>query len=81
MANFKIGFVTRFNGLPMAMILQNNYPLFVWNRSKKNLNKINKKKIEVCKNLIDLPNKCEVIIMMLSSDKVCIEILNKLRKN
>ena len=83
MGKLKIGFVgVGLMGLPMAMnIAKHNYPLIVWNRSKKNLNKINKKKIEVCKQLIDLPNKCEVIIMMLSSDKVCLEISNKLRKN
>ena len=83
MGKLKIGFVgVGLMGLPMAMnIAKNNYPLVVWNRSKKNLNKINKKKIEVCQKLIDLPNKCEVIIMMLSSDKVCIEISNKLMKN
>ena len=83
MGKLKIGFVgVGLMGLPMAMnIAKHNYPLIVWNRSKKNLNKINKKKIEVCQKLIDLPNKCEVIIMMLSSDKVCIEICNKLMKN
>ncbi len=83
MGKLKIGFVgVGLMGLPMVMnIAKHNYPLIVWNRSKKNLNKINKKKIEVCQKLIDLPNQCEVIIMMLSSDKVCIEISNKLVKN
>ena len=83
MGKLKIGFVgVGLMGLPMAMnIAKHNYPLIVWNRSKKNLNKINKKKIKVCQKLIDLPQHCEVIIMMLSSDKVCIEICNKLMKN
>mgnify|MGYP001264048231 FL=1 len=83
MGKLKIGFVgVGLMGLPMVMnIAKHNYPLIVWNRSKKNLNKINKKKIKVCQKLIDLPQHCEVIIMMLSSDKVCIEICNKLMKN
>ena len=83
MAKLKIGFVgVGLMGLPMVMnIAKHNYPLVVWNRSKKNLKKINKKKIGVCQKLIDLPHHCEVIIMMLSSDKVCEEISNKLMKN
>jgi len=83
MGKLKIGFIgVGLMGLPMVInIAKHNYPLVVWNRSKKNLKKINKKKIKVCQKLIDLPNQCEVIIMMLSSDKVCTEILNKLRKN
>ena len=82
MGKLKIGFIgVGLMGLPMVInIAKHNYPLVVWNRSKKNLKKINKKKIKVCQKLIDLPNQCEVIIMMLSSDKVCTEILNKLRK-
>ena len=61
-------------------ILENKYPLIVWNRSTKNLKKINKKKTEVCQNLINLPNQCSVIIMMLSNDKVCLEISKELSK-
>ena len=83
MGKLKIGFVgVGLMGLPMVMnIAKHNYPLVVWNRSKKNLKKINKKKIGVCQKLIDLPNQCDVFIMMLSSDKVCEEISNKLMKN
>ena len=83
MSKLKIGFIgVGLMGLPMVMnIAKHNYPLVVWNRSSKNLQKINKKKIEVCKKLINLPNQCEVIIMMLSSDKVCLEVSNKLIKN
>ena len=83
MSKLKIGFIgIGLMGLPMVMnISKHNYPLVVWNRSNKNLQKINKKKIEVCKKLINLPNQCEVIIMMLSNDKVCLEVSNKLIKN
>ena len=47
-----IGFVgVGLMGLPMAMnIAKHNYPLIVWNRSKKNLNKINKKKKKYAKS-------------------------------
>ena len=87
MSKFKVGFVgLGLMGLPMAKnILKNKYPLIVWNRSPKNLKEIKKFGAEVCKNLIDLPNKCQVIIMMLVNDKVCLDIskiLNKsLKKN
>ena len=87
MSKFKVGFVgLGLMGLPMAKnILKNKYPLIVWNRSTKNLKEIKKFGAEVCKNLIDLPNKCQVIIMMLVNDKVCLDIskiLNKsLKKN
>ena len=82
MNKLKVGFVgIGLMGLPMVKnIAKHNYPLVVWNRSKKNLKKINKQKIEVCQNIINLPSQCEVIIMMLSSDKVCLEISNKLKK-
>ena len=82
MNKLKVGFVgVGLMGLPMVKnIAKHNYPLVVWNRSKKNLKKINKKKIEVCQNIINLPSQCEVIIMMLSNDKVCLEISNKLKK-
>ena len=83
MRKLKIGFIgIGLMGLPMVMnIAKHNYPLVVWNRSNKNLQKINKKKIEVCQKLINLPNQCEVIIMMLSNDKVCLEVSNKLIQN
>tara|TARA_B100000575_G_scaffold257856_1_gene229097 strand:- start:39 stop:926 length:888 start_codon:yes stop_codon:yes gene_type:complete len=84
MSKLKIGFIgLGLMGLPMVMnIAKHSYPLVVWNRSKKNLKKIDKqKKINFCQNLINLPNQCDVIIMMLANDKVCLEISNKLIKN
>ena len=83
MSKFKVGFVgLGLMGLPMAKnVLKNKYPLIVWNRSPKNLKEIKKFGAEVCKNLIDLPNKCQVIIMMLVNDKVCLEIAKVLKKN
>ena len=83
MSKFKVGFVgLGLMGLPMAKnILKNKYPLIVWNRSPKNLKKIKKFGAEVCKNLIDLPNKCQVIIMMLVNDKVCLDVSNILNKS
>ena len=82
MNKLKVGFIgVGLMGLPMLKnIAKHNYPLVVWNRSKKNLKKINKQKIEVCQNIINLPSQCQVIIMMLSNDKVCLEISNKLKK-
>ena len=82
MSKLKVGFVgVGLMGLPMVRnIAKKNYPLVVWNRSRKNLKKINKQKIEICQNIINLPDQCEVIIMMLSNDKVCLEISNKLVK-
>jgi len=69
-------------GLPMAKnILKNKYPLIVWNRSTKNLKEIKKLGAEVCKNLINLPNKCQVIIMMLANDNICLEVSEVLKKN
>ena len=83
MTKFKVGFVgLGLMGMPMAKnILKNKYPLIVWNRSSKNLIKIKKLGAEVCKDLIDLPNKCQVIIMMLVNDKICLEISETLKKN
>ena len=83
MSKFKVGFVgLGLMGLPMAKnILKNKYPLIVWNRSPKNLKEIKKFGAEVCKNLIDLPNKCQVIIMMLVNDKVCLDIYKILNKS
>ena len=82
MNKLKVGFVgVGLMGLPMVKnIAKHNYPLVVWNRSAKNLKKINKQKTEVCQNLINLPNQCQVIIMMLSNDKVCLEISKELSK-
>ena len=82
MNKLKVGFIgVGLMGLPMLKnIAKHNYPLVVWNRSKKNLKKINKQKIEVCQNIINLPSQCQVIIMMLSNDKVCLEISDKLKK-
>ena len=82
MRKLKVGFVgVGLMGLPMAKnITKHNYPLVVWNRSAKNLKKVNKQKTEVCQNLINLPNQCQVIIMMLSNDEVCLEISKKLSK-
>ncbi len=82
MGKFKVGFVgVGLMGLPMARnIAKHNYPLVVWNRSRKNLKKVNKQKTEVCQNLINLPNQCQVIIMMLSNDEVCLEISKELSK-
>ena len=82
MGKLKVGFVgVGLMGLPMVKnIAKHNYPLVVWNRSTKNLKKINNQKIKVCQNLIDLPNQCQIIIMMLSNDKVCLEISKELSK-
>ena len=46
MNKLKVGFVgVGLMGLPMVKnIAKHNYPLVVWNRSKKNLKKINKQK-------------------------------------
>ena len=82
MRKLKVGFVgVGLMGLPMAKnITKHNYPLVVWNRSVKNLKKVSKQKTEVCQNLINLPNQCQVIIMMLSNDEVCLEIAKELSK-
>ena len=46
MTKLKVGFIgVGLMGLPMAMnIAKHDYSLIVWNRSKKNLNKIYKQK-------------------------------------
>jgi len=82
MGKLKVGFVgVGLMGLPMAKnIAKHNYPLVVWNRSAKNLKKVNKQKTEVCQNLINLPNQCQVIIMMLANDEVCLEIAKEINK-
>ena len=82
MKKFKIGFIgAGLMGLPMLEnIAKNNYPIAVWNRSSKKLKKIKNKKINICKNLIDIPSKSQVIIMMLSNDKVCLDISKEITK-
>ena len=81
MKNIKVGFIgLGLMGLPMAKnILKKKYPLIAWSRSKKNYKKIQKLGAKTCQNLIDLPAKCQVIIMMLVDDKVCMQISNKLK--
>ena len=71
MKKIKAGFIgLGLMGLPMAInILKKKYSLVVWSRSKKNYKKIQKLGAKTCQNLIDLPNKCDVIIMMLVDDK------------
>ena len=81
MKKIKVGFIgLGLMGLPMAKnILKKKYLLVVWSRSKKNYKKIQKLGAKTCQNLIDLPAKCQVIIMMLVDDKVCMQISNKLK--
>jgi 2-hydroxy-3-oxopropionate reductase len=83
MSKIKVGFVgLGLMGMPMAKnILKNKYSLIVWNRSTKNFKKIKKLGAEICQNLINLPNKCQVIIMMLANDNACLEISEVLNKN
>ena len=81
MKKIKVGFVgLGLMGMPMAVnILKKKYPLVAWSRSKKNYKKIQKLGAKTCQNLIDLPAKCQVIIMMLVDDKVCMQMSNKLK--
>ncbi len=81
MKKIKVGFIgLGLMGLPMVKnILKKKYPLIAWSRSKKNYKKIQKLGAKTCQNLIDLPAKCQVIIMMLVDDKVCMQISNKLK--
>ena len=83
MRKIKVGFVgLGLMGFPMAKnILKGKYPLIVWNRSTKNFKKIKKLGAKICRNLIDLPDKCQVIIMMLANDTVSIKISKVLNKN
>ena len=76
----EIGFIgVGLMGLPMLNnIAKNGYSIRVWNRSTKNLKKIKNQKIKISENIIELSNKCQIIIMMLSNDKVCLDIANKL---
>ena len=81
MKKIKAGFIgLGLMGLPMAInILKKKYSLVVWSRSKKNYKKIQKLGGKTCQNLIDLPNKCDVIIMMLVDDKISMQISNQLK--
>ena len=81
MKKIKVGFIgLGLMGLPMAKnILKKKYPFIAWSRSKKNYKKIQKLGAKICHNLKDLPTKCQVIIMMLVDDKVCMQISNKLK--
>ena len=81
MKKIKVGFIgLGLMGLPMAKnILKKKYPLIAWSRSKKNYKKIQKLGAKTCQNLIDLPGKCQVIIMMLVDDEACMQISNKLK--
>ena len=81
MKKLRVGFIgLGLMGFPMVKnILKKKYKIIVWSRSKKNYMKIHKLGAKTCKNLKDLPNKCQVIIMMLADDKVCIQISNKLK--
>ena len=81
MKKIKVGFIgLGLMGLPMAKnILKKKYPLVVWSRSKKNYKKIQKLGAKTCRNLIDLPSKCQVIIMMLVDDEACMQISNKIK--
>ena len=81
MKKINVGFVgLGLMGLPMAKnILKKKYPLIVWSRSKKNYKDIKKLGATTCQNLIDLPNKCHIIIMMLIDDKICLQISNELK--
>ena len=81
MKKINVGFVgLGLMGLPMAKnILKKKYPLIVWSRSKKNYKDIRKLGATTCQNLIDLPDKCQIIIMMLIDDKICMQISNRLK--
>ena len=81
MKKINVGFIgLGLMGLPMAKnILKKKYPLIVWNRSKKNYKDIRKLGAMTCQNLIDLPDKCQIIIMMLVDDKICMQISNRLK--
>ena len=81
MKKFKVGFIgLGLMGLPMAInIIKRKYSLVAWSRSKKNYKKIQKLGGKTCQNLIDLPSKCDVIIMMLVDDKASMQISNKIK--
>jgi len=81
MKKLSVGFIgLGLMGLPMAKnILKKKYPLIVWSRSKKNYKGIRKLGATTCQNLINLPDKCQIIIMMLVDDKICMQISNRLK--
>jgi len=81
MKKINVGFIgLGLMGLPMAKnILKKKYPLIVWNRSKKNYKYIRKLGATTCQNLMDLPDKCQIIIMMLVDDKICMQISNRIK--
>ena len=81
MKKINVGFVgLGLMGLPMAKnILKKKHSLIVWSRSKKNYKDIRKLGAATCQNLIDLPDKCQIIIMMLIDDKICMQISNRLK--
>ena len=83
MKKIKVGFIgLGLMGLPMAKnILKKKYSLIVWNRSSKNYKKIQKSGAKICQNLIDLPNQCHIIIMMLANDAASIKVSDALNKN
>jgi 2-hydroxy-3-oxopropionate reductase len=82
MNKIKIGFIgLGLMGLPMAKnILKKKFPLTIWNRSTNNFKKIKKLGAKICEDLIDLPDKCDVIIMMLVNDGVCKKVSDVLKK-
>ena len=82
MSKVKVGFVgLGLMGLPMAKnVLKKKYPLIVWNRSTKNLKKIKKFGAKISQNLVDLPDQCQVIIMMLANDSVSLKLSKVLNK-
>ena len=81
MKKLNVGFIgLGLMGLPMAKnILKKKYPLTVWSRSKKNYKAIQKLGATTCQNFVDLPNKCQIIIMMLIDDKICMQISSRLK--
>ena len=81
MKKLNVGFIgLGLMGLPMAKnILKKKYPLTVWSRSRKNYKTIQKLGATTCQNFMDLPDKCQIIIMMLIDDKVCMQISSRLK--
>ena len=81
MKKLNVGFIgLGLMGLPMAKnILKKKYPLTAWSRSKKNYKAIQKLGATTCQNFMDLPNKCQIIIMMLIDDKICMQISSRLK--
>ena len=81
MKKLNVGFIgLGLMGLPMAKnILKKKYPLTVWSRSKKNYKTIQKLGAKTCQNFVDIPNKCQIIIMMLIDDKICMQISSRMK--